>query len=176
MSKAEKFGTKLKDSSIHAYRKMRDCHPIFKEKITPTVEWIWQLFPLNIIAYNPFLFVFTQMMDLGGLLCCWCCWIPWQLGVVCPWNTTWALLLGTVLVVILLIAFVAGLILSAVSSLGWFAWLGVQGAIAVTISLFGFIIAFFGTGGLAATGTAAILGPFAFIGMIWAAFLSTLGM
>lgn len=77
VSKAEKFGTKLKDSSITAYRKARDCHPFFKEQVTPKVEWIWQLFPLNILAYNPFCFLLTQMCDLGGLLCCWCCWIPW---------------------------------------------------------------------------------------------------
>ena len=95
--------------------------------------------------------------------------------MVVPWNTTWALLLGTILVIIGVIIFITFFILSAIGSIGWFAWLGVQGAIAVIISLGGFIIAFF-TYGVIGAGAGAILGPFAFLGMIYAAFLSTLGM
>ena len=34
--RANLFGSKLKDSSIHAYRRAR-CHPDFKEQVTPKV-------------------------------------------------------------------------------------------------------------------------------------------
>lgn len=75
MAKAGRFGTKLRDSSIYALRKA-SCHPKFEE-YAPKVEWFWQLFPLNFLAYNPLCFLLTGLTDLGTLLCCWPFWLPW---------------------------------------------------------------------------------------------------
>ena len=70
--------------------------------------------------------------------------------------------------------FAVGSVLSFALSGVAFAWLSVQGALAIIISFFGFLVMFFTTGGFAIGGVV-LFGPFAFIGMVIAAFISTLG-
>lgn len=174
MNKATKFGTKLRDSSIYAYRKA-SCHPTIKEHVAPRVEWVWQLFPFNIITYfNPICILPTLLVDFISGVLCWCCWIPWQMCVVVPWNTTWAIVISFVVVVFVITMIGIGFALTAGASVIWFGWLGMQGALALVFSFFGLFIAFFTTGGFA-TGGCIIFGPFIFVGMVIAAFISTLG-
>lgn len=94
--------------------------------------------------------------------------------VVVPWNVTSAILIGGTLVIFLLSAFGIGVVSSFALSGVAFALLSVQGVIALGVSFFGFLVMFFTTGGFAVGGVA-IFGPFVFIGMVIAAFISTLG-
>ena len=172
MTKATTFGTKLRDSSIYAYRRA-SCHPEMREKM-PTVQWFWQLFPFNLLAYFPPFTLCSLGTDLFSFVCCWCLWIPWQLLIVLPWNVTWMIILGGSLAAVVLMGFGIGSVLSFCLAFVAFGWLSVQGAVAIIVSFFGFLVMFFTTSGFAIGGTV-VIGPFAFVFMVIAAFISTLG-
>lgn len=173
MKKSEVFGQRLKDSTITAYRRA-SCHPEFKKNVTPKVEFIWQLFPLNVFFYNPVTIWCTLPVDIFSVLCCWCFWIPFQILVVMPWNTMFAILIAFILIVFAAAAFVFAILTSSSLGVLSFAWIGIQGVIALLIAFLGFFVLFFTTGGFAVGGIVTF-GPVAFFLTVLGAFISTLG-
>ena len=171
--RANLFGQRLKDSSVYAFRRAR-CSPEFEKTVTPKVQWIWQLFPLNILFYNPLTFWLTIPADLLSAICCWCLWIPFQVLVVMPWNTTFGIIIAAGLVILLIGAAILAVFVSIGLGVLAFAWIGVQGLVALIISFFGFLVLFFTTGGFAVGGVV-VFGPLAFFFTVIGAFISTLG-
>ena len=173
LNRATLFGERLRNSTVYAFRRAR-CSPEFEKTVTPTVQWVWQLFPLNILFYNPLTFWLTIPLDILSAVLVWPLWIPFQVLVVMPWNTTFAVIIGSMLVILLLGMVVLAIFGSFALSVLAFGWIGIQGLVALIISFFGFLVLFFTTGGFAVGGVV-VFGPLAFFFTVIGAFISTLG-
>ena len=90
------------------------------------------------------------------------------------WNTAFAVLIAFILIIFAAAAFVLAIIFSSSFGVLSFAWIGVQGVIALLVAFFGFFVLFFTTGGFAVGGFV-VVGPLAFFLTVLGAFISTLG-
>ena len=91
-----------------------------------------------------------------------------------PWNTTLAVLIAFIIIVFAAAFFVFALLASASLGVLSFAWIGVQGVIALLVAFLGFFVLFLTTGGFAVGGIVTF-GPVAFFMTVLGAFLSVLG-
>lgn len=91
-----------------------------------------------------------------------------------PWNTLFAILIAFILVVFALAGFVLAILGSTLGGILAFAWIGVQGVIALILAFFGFFLLAIGTGGFA-VGGCVTFGPVAFFLTVIGAFIATLG-
>ena len=98
LSASTKFGQKLGQESAKLYKRVSTCHPVLKDHVTPKVEGIFTVFPLN-------LFCWACPWGLPCDLLCWglpfvncfvampfdcCVTIPWNIFVMCNF-TIWIL-------------------------------------------------------------------------------------
>lgn len=101
LSRSAKLGMKMAGEGAKLYKKVSRCHPILKDHVTPKVEGILTMFPLNLACW----WLPCGLPCDFQLWClpCWCntIFITWDLFVTLPWNFGWMVIVATFLFFIL---------------------------------------------------------------------------
>lgn len=100
LSRGAKFGVRLGDEGAKLYKRVSRCHPILKDHVTPKVEGILTMFPLNMACW----WLPCGLPCDFTLWClpCWCntLFIAFDCFVTIPWNFGWMVIVAIFLLCI----------------------------------------------------------------------------
>jgi hypothetical protein len=97
LNKGNNFTGKIAQKGSALYKKA-SCHPLMKKYVNPRVEYIWNMFPLNILFPLP-----AAILNICTIPWCWFLFIPFQCFITGPWNTFMGFAIGAPLTVVLLV-------------------------------------------------------------------------
>jgi len=97
---SSKFGLKLGDESAKFLKRASKCHPLIKNHVTPKVEYIFTMFPLNLFTWwlpcGIPCDAFLWLIPIANIFI----FIPFDLFVTIPWNLFSVLLVGSFILLI----------------------------------------------------------------------------
>jgi len=80
-----KIANKMMQKGLETYKKA-SCHPFMKKEVVPRVEFIWNIFPFDVLCCGCLWGPWMNLILLPG---CWCFFVPFWIGFAIPWNLFW---------------------------------------------------------------------------------------
>lgn len=99
LNRSSKFGAKLGEQSSKLLNRVSKCHPVMRNHVTPKVEYIFTMFPLNLITWwlpcGIPCDVILWLIPIANITI----FIPFDLFITIPWNLFSYLLIASCILV-----------------------------------------------------------------------------